>query len=112
LVMNLTEPSYAQVARTVGPIVPGRGSYEVSLPSACAKGCRFAGLGLAADTTNVDSEGFDTPKEIDAVVGASVRSDSGWRSVPSFGDVTRWRTDRLGLVTIGTAGGSLSLRLR
>src|SRR5262249_62273021 len=30
----------------------------------------------------------------------------------SFGDVPRWRTARLGLVTIGTAGGSLSLRLR
>ena len=111
LVVNLTEPSYAQAVRTVGPIVPGNGSYDVSLPSACARGCRVAALGLTADTANVNREALDTHvKEIDAVVGASIRSDSGWRPVPSFGDATRWRGDRSGQVAIGTAGGSLSLQ--
>jgi hypothetical protein len=112
LVVNLTEPSYVPVVRTVGPIVPGNGSYDISLPAACARGCRVAALGLTADTANVTMQGFDTLKEIDAVAGASIRSDRGWRPVPSFADATRWRGDRSGQVTIGTAGGSLSLQLR
>src|SRR5262249_54224613 len=75
-------------------------------------GCRVTALGFTADTTNVTAEGADTLREVDAVVGVSIRSDTGWRPVPSFGDATRWRGDRLGLTTIGTDGGSLSLKLR
>ena len=50
--------------------------------------------------------------EIDAIIGASVRSDGGWRPVTSFGDRTRWRGDGNGSVNIGTAGASLSLDVR
>ena len=50
--------------------------------------------------------------EIDAVIGASVRSDGGWRPVTSFGDSTRWRGDGKGPVAIRSAGASLSLDVR
>jgi hypothetical protein len=111
--VTLTKPDYEQAVRTVGPIVPGKGSYDVSLPFACARGCRVAALGLTADTANTNPDALDTHvKEIDAVVGASIRSDGGWRPVTSFGDDTRWRGDGSGPVAIGTAGGSLSLHVR
>jgi hypothetical protein len=113
LVVNLTTPSYRQAVRTVGPIVPGRASYDVSLPSACARGCRVAALGLTADTANTNFEVLDTrKKEIDAVVRASVRADGEWRPVTAFADATRWRGDGSGPVTIGTAGGSLTLHVQ
>jgi predicted lysophospholipase L1 biosynthesis ABC-type transport system permease subunit len=113
VVVNLTKPDYAQAVRTVGPLAPGRGSYDVSLPSACASGCRVAALGLTADTANPYADALDAHvKEIDAVVGASIRSGGGWRPVASFGDAARWRGDGTGPVAIDPAGGSLSLHVR
>jgi putative ABC transport system permease protein len=112
LAVNLTEPDHGPAVRTVAPVVPGTGSYDISLPAACASGCRVAGLDLTANTPdNLDASGTRV-SEIEAVIGASVRSDGGWRPVISFGDHTRWRGDGKGQVAIGTAGGSLSLDLR
>lgn len=102
LALGFAKPNHLQAQRTVGRVAPGTASYEVSLPSACAGGCRITALELTANT----------PEEIgaiDAVIGASVRSDGGWRPVPSFGDRARWRGDGQGAVTIRTAGASLSL---
>ena len=112
LAMNFTEPNHSQTVRSVAPVVPGTGSYDISLPSACASGCRVAALDLTANTPdNLDASGPQV-SEIDAVIGASVRSDGGWRPVMSFGDPTRWRGDGNGPVAIGTAGASLSLDVR
>ncbi len=112
LAVSLTEPNYDQAMRTVAPVVPGTGSYEISLPSACARGCRVAALDLTANTPdNLDASGTQV-SEIDAVIGASVRSHGGWRPVLSFGDNARWRGDGKGPAAIGTAGASLSLDVR
>jgi putative ABC transport system permease protein len=112
LAVNFSEPDHSQVVRTVAPVVPGTGSYDISLPSVCASGCRVAALDLTADTP-VNLDGSGTPvSEIDAVIGASVRSDGAWRPVMSFGDHTRWRGDGKGPVAIGGAGASLSLDVR
>ena len=112
LAVKLSEPNHKLVVRTVAAVVPGTGSYDISLPTACASGCRVAALDLTANTL-VNLETFGTQvSEIDAVIGASVRSGSGWRPVMSFGDHTRWRGDGQGPVAIGTAGASLSLDVR
>jgi putative ABC transport system permease protein len=112
LAVNFAESNHNQAVRTVAPVVPGTWSYDISLPSACASGCRLAALDLTANTPdNLDASGTQV-SEIHAVIGASVRSDSGWRPVMSFGDHTRWRGDGKGPVAIGTAGASLSLDVR
>jgi putative ABC transport system permease protein len=103
LAVNLAEPNHSPVLRTVTPVVPGSRSYEISLPSACASGCRVTALDLTANTPQAGA--------IDAIIGASVRSDGGWRPVMSFGEHTRWRAGGTGpgVVQIGTVGASLSL---
>jgi putative ABC transport system permease protein len=103
LAVNFAEPDHTPVVRTVAPVVPGKESYDISLPSACAGGCRITALDLSANTPRVGA--------IDAVIGASVRSGGAWRPVMSFGDHTRWRAGGTGpgLVQIGSAGASLSL---
>ncbi len=105
LAVTVAQPNHSQALRTVAPIVPGKASYGISLPSACASGCRVTALGLTANTPSQVGE-------IDAIIGASVRSDGGWRSVKSFGDRTRWRGNGNGSVNIGTVGASLSLGVR
>ncbi len=110
LAVNFTEPNHNQAVRTVAPVVPGTGSYDISLPSACTSGCRVAALALTANTPE-NASGTQV-SEIDAVIGASVRADGGWRPVVSFGDHTRWRGDGKGPAAIGTAGASLSLDVR
>lgn len=112
LAVHFTEPNHLHAVRTVAPVGPGTGSYDLSLPSACAGGCRVAALGLTADTPDNSDTSGTRVSEIDAAIGASVRSDGGWRPVTSFGDPTRWRGDGKGPVTIGTAGASLSLDVR
>jgi len=112
LAVKLSEPDDNQAVRTVAPVVPGIGSYDISLPSACANGCRITALGLTANTL-VNLETFGTQvSEIDAVIGASVRSGGGWRPVMSFGDHARWRGDGQGPVAIRTAGSALSLDVK
>ena len=110
LVVSFTEANHTQAVRTVAPVAAGSGSYDVSLPSACARGCRVAALDLTANTPdNV----YGAPgSEIDAVIGASVQSGGRWRPVMSFGDDARWRGDGKGPAAIGTAGASLSLDVR
>ena len=109
LAVSFTGASHTQAVRTVAPVAPGTGSYDISLPSACATGCRVVALAPTADTPDT----FITHvSEISAVVGASVRSHGGWRPVMSFGDKTRWRGDGKGPTAIGTAGSSLSLDVR
>jgi len=109
LAVKLAEPDHNQKVRTIAPVVPGSGSYDVSLPSACASGCRVTALSLTANTlVNLETFGTQVSK-IDAVIGASVRSGGSWRPVTSFADPTRWRGDRQGPVKLGTAGASLSL---
>jgi putative ABC transport system permease protein len=112
LAVTVTKPNHAQAVRTVAPIVPGSGSYDISLPSACASGCQVAALGLTANTPDTSEAPGTFVSEIDAIIGASVRSNGGWRPVTSFGDHSRWRGDGRGPVAIGTAGASLSLDLR
>jgi putative ABC transport system permease protein len=112
LAVQVSEPNHNQAMRTVAPVVPGTGSYAISLPSACASGCRVAALGLTANTPDHLHASGRQVREIDAVIGASVRWDGGWRPVMSFGDPTRWRGDGKGPVAIGTAGPSLSLDVR
>jgi hypothetical protein len=112
LAVNVTEQNHDQAVRTVAPVVPGTRSYEVSLPSACARGCRITALALTADTPdNLDGSARQA-NEIDAVIGASARSDGGWRPVVSFEDTTRWRGDGKGQAAISTAGAALSLDVR
>jgi putative ABC transport system permease protein len=112
LTVGFTQPNHEQEARTVTPVVPGAGSYDISLPTACVSGCRLAALDLTANTPgNPDAVGTHV-NEIDAVIGASVRSAGGWHPVMSFADHTRWRGDGKGQVAIGTRGGSLSLAVR
>ncbi len=108
LAVTFTEPNHYQAVRTVAPVVPGTGSYDISLPSACVSDCRLAALHLTANTSTNGTR----VSEIDAVIGASVRSDGGWRPVTSFGDHARWRGDGTGQAAIGTAGASLSLDVR
>jgi putative ABC transport system permease protein len=108
LAVHFSEPNHTPAVRTVAPVVPGTGSYDVSLPSACASGCRVTALDLTANTPGNGTR----VSEIDAVIGASVRSDGGWRPLLSFEDHTRWRGDGKGQAVIGTAGGSLSLDVR
>jgi hypothetical protein len=112
LAVNFTKPNHNQVVRTVAPLVPGTGSYEISLPSACAGGCRVAGLDLTANTPDNRGASGTRVRQIDAVIGASVRSERGWRPVMSFANRTRWRGDGKGPVAIGSAGGSLSVGVR
>ena len=109
LAVNLSEPNHAPAVRTVPRVVSGSRSYDISLPSACASGCRITGLDPTAN--NPDASEIRV-SEIDAVIGASVRSDGRWRPVMSFEDHTRWRGDGKGQVTIATTGGSLSLVVR
>jgi hypothetical protein len=106
LALTFAEPNQSQAVRTIAPIVPGTGSYDISLPSACAGGCRVAALGLTAKAPAY------LAGPIDAAIGASVRADGGWRPVMSFGDHTRWRGDGNGPVAIGSAGALLSLDVR
>ncbi|MFZ0385527.1 MAG: FtsX-like permease family protein [Solirubrobacteraceae bacterium] len=112
LAVNLSEPNHNPEVRTVAPVVPGTGSYDISLPSACASGCRITALELTANTPANLGSARAQVSEIDAVIGASVRSGGGWRPVRSFGDPTRWRGDGKGQVALGTAGASLSVVLR
>ena len=109
LALNLTEPNHDQAVRTVAPVMPGTRSYEISLPSACATGCRIAALAL---TANTPGNPFSTGSEIDAAIAASIRPGGGWRPVTSFADKSRWRGDGKGPVAIGSAGASLSLDVR
>ena len=112
LAVSVTERNHDQAVRTVAPVVPGTESYDISLPSACASGCRLAALELTANTPD-NLNGYSTHvSEIDAVISASARSDGGWRPVTSFGDHARWRGDGKGPAAIGTAGASLSLDVR
>jgi putative ABC transport system permease protein len=112
LTVGFTQPNHEQEARSVTPVVPGARSYDISLPTACASGCRLAALDLTANTPgNPDAVGTHV-NEIDAVIGASVRSDGGWQPIMSFGDHTRWRGDGKGQVAVSTAGESLSLDVR
>ena len=112
LAVTFTQPNHSQAVRTVAPVVPGAGSYDISLPSACASGCRIAALDLTGNTPgNSDAPGTKV-NDIHAVIGASARSDGRWRPVTAFADHTRWRGDGKGQVAIGTAGASLSLDLR
>jgi hypothetical protein len=108
LAVIFTEADHTQAVRTVAPVAPGTGSYDIALPSACASRCSVAALELTANTP----ENLDAVSEIEAVISASVRSHGGWRPVRSFGDHTRWRGDGQGPAAIGTAGASLSLDLR
>jgi hypothetical protein len=112
LAVTFAEPNHTQAVRTVAPVVPGTGFYDIPMPSACASGCRVAALGLTANTPDTSDAPGTLVSEIDAVIGASVRSNAGWRPVMSFGDHTRWRGDGRGPAAIGTAGASLSLDLR
>ncbi len=110
LAVNFSEPNHSQAVRSVTPVVPGTRSYDISLPSACVKGCRIAALHLTANTPSVP---FGTQAgDIHAIIGASVRSHGEWRPVMSFGEATRWRGDGKGPASIGTAGASLSLDVR
>lgn len=110
LAVTLTEPDHEQAVRTVAPVVPGTRSYDISLPAACASGCRLAGLAVTANTPdNI----YGAPGgEVDAVIAASAGSEGGWRPVTAFGHATRWRGDGKGPVAIRTAGGSLSVDVR
>lgn len=105
LALTFAQPNHLQTVRVAGPLAPGTGSYDISLPAACASGCRVTALALTANTP------FGTG-EIGAVIGASVRSDGGWRPLASFADQTRWRGDGNGPVKLGRAGASLSLDVR
>ncbi len=98
--------------RTVAPVVPGTGSYDISLPSACARGCRVTALAPTANTPDNFGASVTQVSEIDAVIGASVRSHGEWRPVMSFADNARWRGDGRGPAAIGTAGAALSLDVR
>ena len=90
LAVKLSEPNHKLVVRTVAAVVPGTGSYDISLPTACASGCRVAALDLTANTlVNLETFGTQASDNRDAAIGASVRSGSGWRPVMSFGDHTR-----------------------
>lgn len=106
--VSFIKPDHHHAVRTVAPVVPGTRSYDVSLPFACASGCRVGALHLTADTPSTGTQ----TSEIGAVIGASVRSDGGWRPVPSFADQTRWRGNGAGPAAIGTVGGSLSVGVR
>ena len=110
LAVTVTDPNHEQAVRSVARVVPGTRSYDISLPSQCARGCRVAALALTANTPdNI----YGAPGgEIDADIGASVRSGGGWRQVMSFGDSARWRGDGKGPAVIGSAGASLSLDVR
>ncbi|MGH2873564.1 MAG: hypothetical protein ACRDL5_14025, partial [Solirubrobacteraceae bacterium] len=112
LAVAFSEPNHGQAVRTVAPVVPGTGSYDISLPSACASGCRVAALHLTTDTPDDLKASGTQVSEIDALIGTSIHSDGGWRPVISFADHTRWRGDGTGPVAIGTAGASLSLDVR
>ncbi len=112
LAVHFTEPNHTAAVRTVAPVIPGTGSYDLGLPSACVSGgCRVAALELTANPPDRNASGTGV-SEIDAVIGASVRSNGGWRPVAAFGDHTRWRGNGKGQVEIGTAGASLSLDVR
>jgi len=102
LAVTFAEPNHTQLTRTVGPVVPGGGSYEIALPAACASGCDITALDPTANT-------FTQVGTIDAVIGASVRSHGGWRPVVAFGERTRWRASGQGPMRIAGAGASLSL---
>jgi putative ABC transport system permease protein len=112
LTVTLSPLDHQQTVRTVGPLAPGIGSYDISLPSACTSVCQIAGLGLTAGAPDTLGTSGAHVSEIDAVIGASVRSDRRWRPVTSFGDHSRWRGDGRGPVTIGAAGGSLAIDVR
>jgi putative ABC transport system permease protein len=113
LAVSVAEPDHDQALRTIAPVVPGTGSYDISLPSACATSCRVTALNLTANTPENLSGGPVHVGEIDAVIAASVPSGSAWRAVIGFGDSTRWRGDGKGQVAIRTTGGaSLSLDVR
>lgn len=112
LAVTIAEPDHTQVQRTVTRVVSGTRSYEIALPSACASGCDIVALQLTAPTPSVPAASGAQASEIDAVIGASVRSDAGWRPVLGFSDHARWRGDGQGQAAIGTTGGSLSLDVR
>jgi putative ABC transport system permease protein len=110
LALNFIERNHDRAVRAVAPVVPGTRSYDISLPSACARGCRVAALHLTANTPHSNPFGTQV-SEIDAVIGASVRAVGGWRPVPSCGESARWRsaplTDRC-----PSTSGSLEARRR
>lgn len=102
LALTLAEPDHIHVSRSVASVAPGIGSYELSLPPACAGGCRITALNLSAPT-----EG-----EIRATIAASARSNGGWRPVAALADPARWRGDGKAPVKLAAAGASLSLEVR
>ena len=112
LAVSFTDANHKQAVRTVARVVPGTGSYDISLPSACARGCRVSALAPTADTPDNFGASVTQVSEIDAVIGASVRSHGEWRRVMSFADNARWRGDGKGPAAIGTAGAALSLDVR
>ncbi len=112
LAVSLTKPNHDDVIRAAGRIVPGTRSYDLTLPSGCAQGCRVAGLALSVNVPASANPFSTRVSEIDADIGASVRSVNGWRPVASFGDATRWRGDGKGPATIGAAGSALSVDIR
>ncbi|MDE3132822.1 MAG: hypothetical protein KGL15_02015 [Acidobacteriota bacterium] len=103
--VTFAQPNHLQTVRAAGPLAAGTGSYELSLPDACASGCRLTALALTANTP------FGTG-QISAVIDASVGADAGWRPLTGFADQTRWRGDGNGPVKLGRAGASLSLDVR
>ncbi|MGH2874410.1 MAG: FtsX-like permease family protein [Solirubrobacteraceae bacterium] len=103
--VTFAQPNHLQTVRVAGPVAAGTGSYDISLPAACASGCRVTALALTANTP------FGVG-EIGAVIGALVRSDGGWRPLTSFSDHASWRGDGNGPVKLGSAGASLSLDVR
>ncbi len=112
LAVTVTEPDHDQTPLIITPVVPGTRSYDIALPSTCVSGCRVAAVSLTADTPDNPDGSTTRGNEIDAVIGASVRSSGGWRPVTSFADKTRWRGDGKGPAAIGTAGTSLSVDVR
>jgi putative ABC transport system permease protein len=111
LAVSFTEPNHRQAVRTVAPIVPGTASYDISLPTACAGGCRVAALNLTANTPGSVNSASLQVSDIGVLIGASVSSHGGWRPVTAFGDHARWRAAE-GPVELSTVGASLSLNLR
>jgi len=112
LAVTLAEPDHRQAVRTVAPVAPGTASYDISLPPTCVSGCSVSALDLTADTP---LDPFGSPRhagEIDAVIGASVRSHGGWQPLPSFGEGSRWHGDGKGPAAIATASTGVSLDVR
>jgi len=111
LAVTFVTPDHGQAVRTVAPVAPGAGSYDISMPSACVSGCRVAALQPTANTPDNYATATQV-SEIAADISASVRTNGGWQPLMAFGDSTRWRGDGKGPTTIGAAGPALSLDVR